>query len=82
MYHCDLYQAVMDVATNFWKYDLDRFAQIEQEHGFEYLAYQVIKSKVEWEAITKYIKEQSEGADIVVMSRIWTARPFLRVQIY
>ena len=79
IYHCDLYEAVMEVATNYWKYDLDRFTAIEEDHGFEYLAYQVIKSKVEWEAITNYIKEKSEGSDIVIMSRIWTARPFLRV---
>lgn len=77
-FHCDLYESVLDIISRWWRYPPERYIEIEEEHWFDYLSEHVIKPKIEWEQIATYIKEKSVWSDLIFVSRIWTARPFIR----
>jgi len=77
-YHCDLYEAVLDIISREWRYPPESYIEIEKKNWFDYLSEHVIKPKIEWEQIASYIQEKSSNCDIIYVSRIWTARPFVR----
>ncbi len=74
--HINLYELIIDILTEkFWP---EKYMELEEKNWFEYLSEHVIKPKIEGDTVTNKILELSKWHELIYLTHLWVAWPFLR----
>lgn len=77
----NLYELILEILTEDWDFEIQDYIDVEHKNWFKFLIEQAIPGFLSDDIIESKFFEKAEWADIICVTWIWTAWPFLRAHL-